>query len=358
MICIWSTSVRLTWGVASLRSIVLNMHTWASRVLKPKIQACVYQVSRNLQSATPRRSLLASAASSDKPVRASGLKSHVAHKLASPKKIKKIRADIENLSEAFGSTSLTDACERRKWGGQHFNGAANLEKSIGLSGGFPAHNSTDKSLFGSVPKHGWYAGKHQSESEVDNDSNDDCTLNKPAGTFEATGRPPNFGTASEPFLAYKEKAEFMQGTCQYQTITFQPSYQYHSLEELRLADYNQGRIYKRTNGTADIPFSAYEEKTENMYGVCQYQTITLQSPYQKHSLEELRLADYREGRRYDVSSDEECEDDQWVETDDSSSEDLDSDLDRNACDHADPDGFSCLHSSSDSEIESRLKAVR
>lgn len=49
MVCIWTTSVLLTWGVASLRAILMNMHTWASRLLKPKLQACVYGVSEGLQ---------------------------------------------------------------------------------------------------------------------------------------------------------------------------------------------------------------------------------------------------------------------------------------------------------------------
>ncbi|KAF2011528.1 hypothetical protein BU24DRAFT_495696, partial [Aaosphaeria arxii CBS 175.79] len=48
MVCIWSTSVTLTWGVASLRAIIRNMHTWSSRLLKPKLQAAVLQVSANL----------------------------------------------------------------------------------------------------------------------------------------------------------------------------------------------------------------------------------------------------------------------------------------------------------------------
>jgi hypothetical protein len=44
MVCVWSTSVLLTWGVASLRSIIMNMHTWASRILKPRIQACIFEI--------------------------------------------------------------------------------------------------------------------------------------------------------------------------------------------------------------------------------------------------------------------------------------------------------------------------
>ncbi|KAH7384593.1 hypothetical protein BKA66DRAFT_462491 [Pyrenochaeta sp. MPI-SDFR-AT-0127] len=48
MVCIWSTSIQLTWGVAALRAIITKMHLWASRLLKPKIQAWVYQTSTKL----------------------------------------------------------------------------------------------------------------------------------------------------------------------------------------------------------------------------------------------------------------------------------------------------------------------
>jgi hypothetical protein len=46
MVCVWSTSVRLTWGVASLRAIIKNMHTWSSRLLKPRLQVAISQASR------------------------------------------------------------------------------------------------------------------------------------------------------------------------------------------------------------------------------------------------------------------------------------------------------------------------
>jgi hypothetical protein len=48
MVCIWSTSVRLTWGVASLRAIIKNMHTWSSRLLKPRLQVAISQASRSI----------------------------------------------------------------------------------------------------------------------------------------------------------------------------------------------------------------------------------------------------------------------------------------------------------------------
>ncbi|KAF2187554.1 hypothetical protein K469DRAFT_748837 [Zopfia rhizophila CBS 207.26] len=55
MVCIWSTSVQLTWGVAALRAIITNMHIWASRLLKPKIQAWIFQAFRKLPLSTPRK---------------------------------------------------------------------------------------------------------------------------------------------------------------------------------------------------------------------------------------------------------------------------------------------------------------
>lgn len=53
MVCIWTTSVQLTWGVASLRAILINMHIWASRLLKPKLQGCVHRISASLQHMSP-----------------------------------------------------------------------------------------------------------------------------------------------------------------------------------------------------------------------------------------------------------------------------------------------------------------
>lgn len=67
-----------------------------------------------------------------------------------------------------------------------------------------------------------------------------------AGGFGAAA-PTNNGTASTPFQAHTEK-DGTSATQHYQTITFQQPYQTFSLEELRLADYNQGRRYGNANG--------------------------------------------------------------------------------------------------------------
>jgi nuclear pore complex protein Nup98-Nup96 len=73
-----------------------------------------------------------------------------------------------------------------------------------------------------------------------------------AGGFGGTNnQQPNNGTAAVPFSAFSEKdGTSTTATQQYQTITFQQPYQNYSLEELRVADYNQGRRYGNQNGQA------------------------------------------------------------------------------------------------------------
>jgi hypothetical protein len=59
---------------------------------------------------------------------------------------------------------------------------------------------------------------------------------------------PNNGTASPPFYAYLEKEGPGNATAQYQTITAQYAYQSYSLEELRVADYLQNRRFSSPQG--------------------------------------------------------------------------------------------------------------
>ncbi|KAF1969501.1 hypothetical protein BU23DRAFT_557531 [Bimuria novae-zelandiae CBS 107.79] len=54
------------------------------------------------------------------------------------------------------------------------------------------------------------------------------------------------------------------------------------------------------NGTAGTPFQPFTEK--DAQGQSQYQTITFQQPYSNFSLEELRVVDYAQGRRYGNSN--------------------------------------------------------
>jgi nuclear pore complex protein Nup98-Nup96 len=71
------------------------------------------------------------------------------------------------------------------------------------------------------------------------------------GFGAAASNAPNNGTATTPFQAFQEKETGAgNAQAQYQTITFQQPYQNYSLEELRMADYNQGRRYGNGNGQA------------------------------------------------------------------------------------------------------------
>jgi hypothetical protein len=58
----------------------------------------------------------------------------------------------------------------------------------------------------------------------------------------------------------------------------------------------------KSNGTAATPFQPFKGKdfhgSSNFPMEAQYQTITFQKPYQGYSLEELRKADYDQGRRF------------------------------------------------------------
>jgi hypothetical protein len=65
-----------------------------------------------------------------------------------------------------------------------------------------------------------------------------------------------------------------------------------------------GREFRATNnppnnGTAAIPDSAFSEREgTSTTAIQQYQTIAVQKPYRKDSLEELRVTDYNQGQRY------------------------------------------------------------
>jgi nuclear pore complex protein Nup98-Nup96 len=53
-----------------------------------------------------------------------------------------------------------------------------------------------------------------------------------------------------------------------------------------------------TDGTASTPFNPVTEKDPNSTTNNVYQSISYMQPYQRHSFEELRLADYQAGRRF------------------------------------------------------------
>ena len=58
----------------------------------------------------------------------------------------------------------------------------------------------------------------------------------------------------------------------------------------------------QNNGTGSVPFTPHKEQEGNTSVTNQFQTITFISPYQGFSLEELRLVDYNQGRKFGNAS--------------------------------------------------------
>ncbi|XPS69360.1 hypothetical protein M3J09_001635 [Ascochyta lentis] len=142
-------------------------------------------------------------------------------------------------------------------GGSTFGGfgANNNNTSSGFGGGA----STGTSLFGGASKPafgggsttntggGLFGGGGTGGFGANNNTTGGFGSGTTGGFGAAATNAPNNGTASTPFQAHTEK-DGTSATQHYQTITFQQPYTNYSLEELRLADYNQGRRYGNQNG--------------------------------------------------------------------------------------------------------------
>jgi nuclear pore complex protein Nup98-Nup96 len=176
-----------------------------------------------------------------------------------------------NTNKAFGSTPFGSSTT----GGGLFGGGASTG---GGFGGFGASNNNNASstpafgassnnaggsLFGGAAKTGFGASANAGSGLFGGGGgsgfgNNNTNTNANTGGFGASGggfgaaaNQPNNGTATTPFTAFSEKdGATGNATQQYQTITFINPYQNYSLEELRVVDYNQGRRYGNQNGQA------------------------------------------------------------------------------------------------------------
>jgi nuclear pore complex protein Nup98-Nup96 len=169
-----------------------------------------------------------------------------------------------NTNSAFGSKPFGSGATG---GGLFGGGAASTGSTFG--GGFGAANNTSSgfgantntggsTLFGQQNKPafgasttgtgGMFGGGGTTSGGFGSATNTTGGFGAAAGGFGAAGsNAPNNGTASTPFQAHTEK-DGTSATQHYQTITFQQPYTNYSLEELRVADYNQGRRYGNQNG--------------------------------------------------------------------------------------------------------------
>ncbi|KAE8836560.1 hypothetical protein PTNB73_04516 [Pyrenophora teres f. teres] len=169
-----------------------------------------------------------------------------------------------NNNTAFGSKPFGSSTT----GGGLFGGGGNTGSAFG--GGFGATNNNTTSafgttntntgggLFGQAKPAGFGAAAPTTGGGLFGGGNTGggfgaANTNTTTGGFGAntgggfgggSNPPPNNGTANTPFQPFSEKdGTTGNAQSQYQTITFQQPYQTYSLEELRVADYNQGRRY-------------------------------------------------------------------------------------------------------------------
>lgn len=361
------------------------MHIWASRVLKPKIQAGIYQVSRSLKSANPRASRFVSTDNLDNRSGAWGYRGQPATSSISINNIENTQADIIDLTNAFGSSTITDSLGWLKGHDQHFDRKEKLKESTdkGLFAGSPyANTDTGTGLFGSAPQANTNKGLFGSSPRANTNkglfgSATHATTNTFWGSPHAKSN--LFGSSSHANTStglfgsspHINTGKYSFGESARPSTSKDPfgSFPWHDSPNRKPFGSNEkvddesdhdsfwkrptaalkatGRSRLRSLGTAGVEFSSYKEDKDH------YQTITSQWPYQKYSLEELRLDDYEKGHRYDGSSVEEGDGDQSVDTDATrSEEDSNFDPDDDACDHSHSDDCSCLHSISESEGDS------
>lgn len=137
-----------------------------------------------------------------------------------------------NATPAFGGGATTGAnmfgnnTPKPGFGGAQGNSLFGNNNNTATTGGFGGNNNTTAGGFGANNNTGGFGG------------------GPPAGAQN------NTGTANTPFAAHIEKDSASSTNSHYQSITFQQPYQNYSFEELRLADYNQGRRYGTSNGQA------------------------------------------------------------------------------------------------------------
>ncbi|KAL9603163.1 MAG: hypothetical protein Q9219_001366 [cf. Caloplaca sp. 3 TL-2023] len=158
-----------------------------------------------------------------------------------------------NTNSGFGSNTSS--------GGSLFgNNTATAGTSTGFGGFGSSNTNTSGGLFGGGNKPAFGSQPTTSGSIFGGGSNAFGSSNNqsttgfggaPLSSALASNTTECQGTGNTPFSAYSEK-EGTTGnhTNHFQSITFMPPYKNFSFEELRLADYNQGRRYGNGSGQA------------------------------------------------------------------------------------------------------------
>ncbi|KAL9103589.1 MAG: hypothetical protein Q9163_001391 [Psora crenata] len=161
-----------------------------------------------------------------------------------------------NNNPAFGQSK--PAFGASSSGGGLFGGGTSTAGGAGGFGGFGANNNNNASaggLFGSAPKPSFGSGSTlfgSANAGGFGSSNNQATsaFGAPVSSALAQNNAVCEGTGSTPFTAFTEKETASNVVNHFQSISFMAPYKNFSFEELRLADYNQGRRFGNGSGQA------------------------------------------------------------------------------------------------------------
>ncbi|KAF1930053.1 uncharacterized protein M421DRAFT_91249 [Didymella exigua CBS 183.55] len=214
-----------------------------------------------------------------------------------------------NNSGGFGSNTGAFGSNNNTGGGM-FGGNNNTTSAFGSGGGFGANNNAPKTTFGSNT---FGAGSTGGGLFGGGASNTGSTFGSGGGGFGAASNTSSgfgggattgtslFGGASKPAFGAGSTTNTGGGLFGGGSGGFGAGNTTGGFGSGTTGGFGAGATNTTNNGTASTPFQAHTEK-DGTSATQHYQTITFQQPYQNFSLEELRLADYNQGRRYGNSN--------------------------------------------------------
>ncbi|KAL9614351.1 MAG: hypothetical protein Q9167_001154 [Letrouitia subvulpina] len=167
-----------------------------------------------------------------------------------------------STSTPFGSSNTGFGSTNNTSGGIFGGNQATSGSSGGFGGGFSSGNANTNSggLFGAANKTPFGGSQPSSSGTLfgsgsntfgSNNTQPQSAFGAPISSALSANNADCQGTGSTPFQAYTEKEGTVGNqTNHFQSLTFNQPYKNFSFEELRQADYNQGRRYGNGSGQA------------------------------------------------------------------------------------------------------------
>ncbi|KAF2020673.1 hypothetical protein BU24DRAFT_456721 [Aaosphaeria arxii CBS 175.79] len=208
-----------------------------------------------------------------------------------------------NNNSGFGSNNTNSPFGQSNTGGSLFGGGNNNNTSSPFGGGGGGFGSNTNTSFGSKPfgstNTGNLFGGASSGSTFGGFGSNNNTTNTSTGFGSNTTNTGLFGQNKTGFNSTGTGTGTLFGGGNTGTGGFGSNNTTGGFGSTSTNAFGAGNTANTNNGTAGTPFTAFQEKDGTAAGGTQhYQTITFQQPYQNFSLEELRVVDYNQGRRY------------------------------------------------------------